>query len=313
MADKNFTVKLLLLLAVFVFGTFAAIAQQQPLFSHYMVNGLYINPAYAGSKEFVSTTLIARKQWSGFEGAPSTQIASLHAPLKKKRVGLGVVISNDKIGITNETDFYGSYAYHIPTKSGIISMGLSAGFSYFRSQFSDLTVWDPDDPVYETNSLSNVLPNFGAGVYYYSQKFYAGFSVPQILSYDADQAFHIKVEKTHQVVRHYFLTSGMIVETGGELKLRPSMMVRYTSNAPAQFDLNMNLIISDIIWFGATYRSEDAIVVLAAYQVNKKMRIGYSYDITLSDIKTYSTGSHEIVLGYDFGFNVLKMKTPRYF
>jgi type IX secretion system PorP/SprF family membrane protein len=293
--------------------TGSSVAQQHPMFSHYMFNGLYINPAYAGSKEFVSTTFIARKQWSGFEGAPSTQIASLHAPLKKKRVGLGVVISNDKIGITNQTDLYGSYAYHIQTNSGILAMGLSAGFSYYRSQFSDLTVWDPDDPVYETNSLSNVLPNFGAGLYYYSQKFYAGISVPQILSYDEDQAIHIKIDKTHKVVRHYFVTSGMIVETGGELKLRPSMMVKYTTNTPVQYDLNLNFIISDIIWLGATYRSEDAIVALAAYQVNKKLRIGYSYDMTLSDIRTYSSGSHEIIVGYDFGFNVLKMKTPRYF
>jgi type IX secretion system PorP/SprF family membrane protein len=290
-----------------------AVAQQHPLFSQYMFNGLYINPAYAGSKDFVSTTFIARKQWAGFEGAPSTQIASLHAPLKKKRVGLGVVISNDKIGITNQTDFYGSYAYHIPTNSGIFAMGLSAGFSYYRSQFSDLTVWDPDDPVYETNSLSNVLPNFGAGLYYYSQKFYAGVSVPQILSYDNDKSLAIEVERTHKVVRHYFMTSGMIVETGGELKLRPSVMVKYVDNAPLQYDINLNFILSDIIWLGATYRSEDAVIAMAEYQVSKKLRIGYAYDITLSELRTYSSGSHEIVIGYDFGFNVLKMKTPRYF
>jgi len=260
------------LFVVVLMQTIRSEAQQHPMFSHYMFNGLYINPAYAGSKEFVSTTFI-----------------------------------------TNETDLYGSYAYHIQTNSGILSLGLSAGFSYFRSQFSDLTVWDPDDPVYETNSLSNVLPNFGAGLYYYSQKFYAGLSVPQILSYDEDQAFHIKIDKTHKVVRHYFLTSGMIVETRGELKLRPSMMIKYTSNTPIQYDLNLNFILSDIIWLGATYRSEDAIVLLAAYQVSKKLRIGYSYDMTLSDIRTYSSGSHEIIVGYDFGFNVLKMKTPRYF
>lgn len=308
----KYALKILTLLFILAVAGKAS-GQQHPMFSQYMFNGLYINPAYAGSKDFVSTTFIARKQWAGFEGAPSTQIASLHAPLKKKRVGLGVVISNDKIGITNETDFYGSYAYHIPTSSGIISMGLSAGFSYFRSQFSDLTVWDPDDPVYETNSLSNVLPNFGAGLYYYSQKFYAGLSVPQILSYDNEKSLAIDVERTHKVVRHYFMTTGMIVETGGELKLRPSVMVKYVDNAPLQYDINLNFILSDIIWLGATYRSEDAVIAIAEYQVSKKLRIGYAYDITLSELRTYSSGSHEIVIGYDFGFNVLKMKTPRYF
>jgi len=298
---------------VFMIAVIPAMAQQDALFSHYMFNGLYINPAYAGSKEFVSTTLIARKQWSGFEGAPSTQIASLHAPLNNKRVGLGVVISNDKIGITNQTDLYGSYAYHIPTNNGKVSLGLNAGFSYYKSKFSELEVWDTDDPVYEKNSLSNVLPNFGAGIYYYTQKFYAGFSVPQILSYDPDQAFHIEVEKVHRMTRHYYLTSGMILTTGGELKWRPSFLIKYTPNAPVQYDINLNLLISDIIWIGGSYRSSDAVVLLLEYQVSKKLRVGYSYDMTLSDIRSYSSGSHEIVIGYDFGFNVLKMKTPRYF
>lgn len=292
---------------------FSVYGQQHPLFSHYMFNGLYINPAYAGSKEFVSTTLIARKQWTGFEGAPSTQIASLHAPLNNEKVGLGVVIANDKIGITNQTDFYGSYAYHLPMSTGKLSLGLSGGFSYFKSKFSDLIVWDPDDPVYETNSLSNILPNFGAGVYYYSKKFYAGLSVPQLLSYDPEQALHIEVDKVHKVSRHYYLSSGGILGTRGELKFRPSFMIKYAANAPIQYDLNMNMLISDIIWVGASYRSSDAVVLLLEYQVNKKLRVGYSYDLTLTQMRTYSSGSHEIILGYDFGFNVLKMKTPRYF
>jgi len=297
-----------------VFGCVATVqGQQNPLFSHYMFNGLYVNPAYAGSKDFVSTTLIARKQWTGFEGAPSTQIASLHAPLNNKRIGLGAVISNDKIGITNQTDFYGSYSYHIPMENGKLAFGISAGFTYFKSKFSELTVWEADDPVYETNSLSNLLPDFGAGVYYYSRKFYAGLSVPQILSYDPEQIFHVEVEKVHRLSRHYYFTSGVILSNGGELKFRPSFMVKYAQNAPVQYDLNLNVLISDIIWIGGSYRSADAVVLLLEYQVNKKMRVGYSYDMTLSEIRRYSSGSHEIIIGYDFGFNVLKMKTPRYF
>jgi type IX secretion system PorP/SprF family membrane protein len=300
-------------IVLMILATCSAVAQQHPLFSHYMFNGLYINPAYAGSKEFVSTTLIARKQWTGFEGAPSTQIASLHAPLNNRKVGLGFYISNDKIGITSEMDVYGSYAYHIETENGKLSLGLSGGFSYFKSQLSDLSVWDQDDPVYEVNSLSNVLPNFGTGIYYYTSKFYAGLSVPQIISYDPDASLSISVDRAHQVARHYFLTSGMIFATRGELKFRPSFLIKYTDNAPVQFDINLNTLISEIIWIGVSYRSEDAIVALLEYQVNKKLRIGYSYDYTLSEIRNYTSGSHELIIGYDFGFNVKKMKTPRYF
>ncbi len=288
-------------------------AQQHPLFSHYMFNGLYVNPAYAGSKDFVSSTLIARKQWAGIEGAPSTQIASIHAPLANRRIGLGAVISNDRIGVTNETDFYLSYAWHMPLNTGKLSLGLSGGFSYFKSQLSDLEVWDPDDPVYDNNSISNILPNFGAGIYYYSQLFYAGLSVPQLLSYDPDQPVHIEMDNVHKVTRHYYLTSGVILATRGEVKFRPSFMLKYAANAPLQFDINLNLLISDIIWVGASYRSDDAVSLLLEFQVNKKLRVGYAYDMTLSEIRNYSSGSHEIVLGYDFGFNVLKMKTPRYF
>ena len=134
--------KILILIVVGFFVTSGLKAQQHPMFSHYMFNGLFINPAYAGSKEFVSTTFIARKQWSGFKGAPNTQLASLHAPLNNKRIGLGVVVSNDNIGITNETDLYGSYAYHIPMNSGNLSLGISGGFSYFKSQLSSPLTMD---------------------------------------------------------------------------------------------------------------------------------------------------------------------------
>lgn len=307
---KNFLLKIIICVCVLPLGVSA---QQHALFSHYMFNGLYINPAYAGSKDFVSSTLIARKQWAGFEGSPSTQIASLHAPLNNKKVGLGAVISNDKIGITSQTDFYGSYAYHVPMDNGKLSLGLSGGFSYFKSRFSDLIVWDPDDTLYSTNSLSNILPNFGAGMYYYTKKFYAGLSVPQILSYDPEQSFHIDVDEVHQVSRHYYFTAGGILSTRGELKYRPSFMLKYSTAAPLQYDINLNVLISEIIWVGASYRSSDAVMLLLEYQVDKKLRIGYSYDMTLSEIRNYSSGSHEIIIGYDFGFNVLKVKTPRYF
>lgn len=301
----------ILLLALLFCGK--SFAQQDALFSHYMFNGMYINPAYAGSKEFISSTLIARKQWAGFEGAPSTQIASIHAPLSNRKIGLGAVISNDKIGITNQTEFYGSYAYHIELDNSKLSLGLNAGFTYFKSKFSELTVWDTDDPVYETNSLSNILPNFGAGIYYYSRSFYAGLSAPQLISYDPEQPLSIEVEKVHKLSRHYYLNSGMIIATAGELKFRPSFMVKYAANSPIQYDINLNMLISDIIWIGGSYRSGDAVVALLEYQVNKKLRIGYSYDMTLSDIRSHTSGSHEIIIGYDFGINVLKMKTPRYF
>jgi type IX secretion system PorP/SprF family membrane protein len=308
---KRFKIVLLLLPFLISKGH----AQQIPVMSQYMFNGLVINPAYAGSKDFMSTTLMVRKQWTGYEGAPLTQNASIHGPLRKKKVGLGFMISNDKIGITNQTDVFASYAYHIPTGKGNskLSLGLQGGFSYLKSNFTELTVWDANDPVYAANTLTNLQPNFGFGAYYYQERLYAGLSIPQLLSYDSIQLFHVTQSSIHHLSRHFYVNGGIIFAENRDFVIRPSFLVKYAKNAPLQYDLNLNFLLSNIFWVGASYRSGDAIVAIFEYQVNRKLRIGYSYDYTLSQLKNYSSGSHEIMLGYDFGYNVLKMKTPRYF
>ncbi|MCZ2277104.1 MAG: type IX secretion system membrane protein PorP/SprF [Bacteroidia bacterium] len=293
--------------------SFLAFSQQMPVLSQYMFNGLVLNPAYSGSKDFMSATLMVRKQWAGFEGAPVTQNASIHGPLKKKRIGLGLMISNDKIGITNQTDIYGSYAFHIPLQKGKLSLGLQGGFSYFKSVFSELTYWDANDPVYQQLSLTNLQPNFGTGAYYYQEKLYAGFSIPQLLSYDSIQPINFYKETIHHQARHFYLNAGYVFTINREFLIRPSFLVKYVLHAPVQYDINLNLLLSNIFWVGASYRSDDAIVAIFEYQVNRKLRIGYSYDYTLSRIRNLSSGSHEIMIGYDFGYNILRMKTPRYF
>lgn len=288
-------------------------AQQIPVLSQYMFNGLVINPAYSGSKDFMSATLMVRKQWSGFDGSPSTQNASIHGPLRKKKVGLGLMISNDNIGITNQTDVYASYAYHLPLQRGKLSLGLQGGVSYFKSVFSELNYWDANDPIYLQQSLTNLQPNFGAGAYYYQEKMYAGFSIPQLISYDSIQPVNFYKETVHHQARHYYLNAGYIFQVNREFIVRPSFLVKYVLHAPVQYDINLNLLLSNIFWVGASYRSGDAIVAIFEYQVNRKLRIGYSFDYTLTRIRNYSSGSHEIMIGYDFGYNILRMKTPRYF
>jgi type IX secretion system PorP/SprF family membrane protein len=278
-----------------------------------MFNGLALNPAYAGSKPFASSTMVVRKQWAGFEGSPTTQSATLHGLLDNKKVGLGVMINNDHTGVTNQTDLFGSYAYHLGDKTGRLSFGLQAGFSYFKSTLSDLKVWQNNDPVYQLNTLSNVLPNFGFGMYYYSDNYYAGFSAPYIFSFDPQQKFSFKLDGVHHLARHYFLTGGYVFILSNELKIKPSVLIKYIHHAPLQADINVNVLVYNLIWGGISYRTGDAIVVIAEYQLTKKMRLGYSFDLTLTELRNYSAGSHEIMLGYDFGYMLQKMKTPRYF
>lgn len=305
-------------LLIFIFCLLFApvlFAQQSPLLSHYMFNGLLLNPAYAGSKEFVSATMLYRKQWAGIEGAPVTYSGSIHGLLKKKKLGLGVYLQQDKIGVTSQTDAYVSTAYHIATGgTGNLSVGLQFGISNFSSEVVKLTYWDPGDKVFDYNTFSNVLPNAGLGVYYYSNLFYAGISSPFIVSYNPNENSSIDPSvPVHRMDRRFYATIGGVIETERDIKLKPSLLVRAEGKTDMQYDLNLNVLIDDIFWIGASYRSTKSIVALFEYQVSRKFRLGYSYDYTLGDLGNYNSGSHEVMLGYDFGYPSVKMKSPRYF
>jgi type IX secretion system PorP/SprF family membrane protein len=306
--------KKVILLCIASFTCFQLYGQQGPLMSHYMFNGLLLNPAYAGSKEYVSTTMLYRTQWVGMEGAPVTYSGSVHGLLKKKKLGLGALLQQDKIGVTKQTDLYSMLSYHLPMGMGKLSVGLQAGVSNFSSEVVKLTYWDPGDKVFEFNTFSNLLPNAGLGAYYYRELFYAGLSAPFLVSYNPNESASLETNNAvHKQSRRFFATVGGVIETEGEIKFKPSALVRYEANAPVQFDVNLNMLINDIFWIGASYRSQEAIVVLLEYQISRKFRFGYSYDYTLGELGNYNSGSHEIMVGYDFGFAVTKMKSPRYF
>lgn len=301
--------KILLLILCSKYAT----AQQNPLYSQYMFNQLVINPAYSGTKQYASSTLFTRKQWVGFSGSPLTVSASLHGPLKDKRTGLGFIINNDHIGVTNQTDIYGTYAYHVPFAEGNLSMGISGGISFYRSDLSSLNVWDANDNVYQVSILTNQLPNFGTGLYYSNEKWYVGLSVPQLLSYDPNQGVNAKKSSMHHPIPHYYFTTGYVFTLTDEVALKPSCLVKYVKTGNLQFDINMNVLFNQIVWVGASYRYKDAVVAIFEYQINRKLRLGYSYDYPITSINTVTTGSHEIMLGYDFGYNIMKIKNPRYF
>ena len=305
--------KIIVLLVFSVSICSDSLAQQFPLLSQYMFNGLVLNPAYAGSKPFTSASIDIRKQWAGFDGSPTTQAATIHGLTDSKKVGLGLMIANDKVGIQNQTDVFGSYAFHMSGRRYKFSLGLQGGFTYLRSQISDLKYWQNNDPVYAINTLSNVQPNVGFGAYFYSEMYYAGFSAPYLLSYDPQQGASVNLAQSHHLARHLFLTGGYVIPVTDQIKLKPSLLVKYVYAAPIQADINMNILLNNIIWVGASYRTNDAIVAMGEYQLTKKLRIGYSFDFTLSEIQKYSAGSHEFMLGYDFGYKLQKVKTPRHF
>ena len=308
--------KKLILAICLASGMYTANAQQDALLSQYMFNHLLINPAYAGSKDYMMATLLYRNQWVNWKGAPTTEVASLHGPIGLTNMGWGGLISHDHEGVTDRTDFYGNFSYFIRVNEQMkLGMGLRAGAAYYVRHNSDLVYWDSNDPKFASDQVSNILPNVGAGLYLYGDMFYVGASIPELLSYDPNKSLSIDAQTKFvpEQVRHVFATAGYVLPINDDVILKPSLLVKYVANTPTEVDININALLNNIIWIGASYRTSDAVVAIVEFQLNKKLRIGYSYDFTLTDIKDYSSGSHEIMLGYDFGYDIMKTKTPRYF
>jgi type IX secretion system PorP/SprF family membrane protein len=286
-------------------------AQQLSHYSQYMFNGLVINPAYAGSKNYLSAAALYRQQWTDFDGAPKTATFSIHSPISSGKMGLGFTFISDKIGPTSRMDFFGSYAFKIETGSGVFALGIQGGATQYTATLSGLRTFDAGDNVQANGDDSEFLPNAGAGLYYYTETFYAGFSVPHLLSDDPKSSSDTKTGPSN--VMHYLFTTGIVLGSSDNFKIKPSVMLKYVQAAPFNYDINANFFFGKILGVGLSYRSEDAIVGLLSLQLTPNLRLGYSYDLTQSDIKDYSNGSHEIMLGYDFGSEVPKVRVPRYF
>jgi type IX secretion system PorP/SprF family membrane protein len=303
---------------LFLAGLFSRVnAQQEMMISQYMFSGLFLNPAYSGSHGYTELTGLYRQQWVNFSGAPVSQIISGEGVVKDKNMGWGGILSNDKIGVSHKTDLYGNYAYHLKAgKTGKLSFGLRLGMSYYRAMLNQLTIWDGGDQVFANNVQNKFLPNAGAGLYYFSTKFYAGFSCPNIINYDSGTFLSASSGSVTvpNYVRHYYLYSGYVYQISENLHLKPSVLFKYVNHAPAEADLNLNLLINKSFWIGASYRTRDGIVGIMEFQHQNNWRLGYSFDYPLTMLRNYSFGTHEVMFSYMFRKKEgLKIKSPRFF
>jgi type IX secretion system PorP/SprF family membrane protein len=290
------------------------IAQQVPITSQYLTNGLVINPAYAGTREALSANLSYRKQWARIAGAPQFQTLSLHSPINdKEKVSLGLMADYLTYGVTKDVGIYAFYAYRVRMGRGKLSMGLKGGVdlsntNYNRLQFPD---GNPADPLL-TGDMKYTLPNMGAGVYYYTDKYFAGLSVPSLLTYKRDETDQFRVTPDYTIFKTYF-SAGTLIRFADAFKVKPSVLVRYSMHAPLEVDLNANLIFGDILWVGSSYRiAEKAVVALLDLQVTPQLKLGYSYDYQLGHLNNYTSGTHEVSLRYEFEYAV-SATSPRYF
>ncbi len=287
-----------------------------PVYSQYLQNGLLINPAYAGSRGALSAFLSYRMQWMGIPDAPVFQSVSLNTPMRNDKVGLGIMAQFMKYGFTKSQSIYASYAYHIKLKKGKLSFGLKGGFDRSNTDYTGILTTTKNDPVFVTNDKPYFLPNVGAGIYYFSDRLFAGFSIPSFLSYRKNSSTG-SVEAYHSFNEYDLIFSaGGLIKFTEAFKFKPSVMIDYslqnTKNL-TQFDLNGNFIIGDLVWIGGSWRtSEEVAVGILQIQINPQLMFGFSYDYPVGRMNSYSKGSSEFILRYEFGYKV-STANPRYF
>ena len=272
------------------------LGQQKTVLSQYMFNGQVLNPAYSGVHEKLSATALYRNQWVNLEGAPTIQTLTVNSGFKRNRTGVGLMISNDELGIHRDLSVYLSYSYKIQFKNGALSMGLQGGLNHLRSDFNKLNLKNPGGPIL-SGVRGKLNPNFGAGLFYYSDIAYVGISVPYILSneiIDPDENVFSEAREK----RYYFMTAGRAFQLNPNVIWKPSVLIRFQEEAPLGYDININFIFHELVTLGASYRSGDAFLWLFELQLNEKFRFGYAYDMTSSQLNQFSNGTHELMLNY---------------
>lgn len=294
----------ILLVATLSFLSISAKAQQDPQFSQNMFNKLYVNPAFAGSSEAICFHALYRAQWVNFDGAPKTFVFGADAPIFNNKGGVGLSILSDDIGFENTLMGKLAGAYRFQIGSGKLGIGVDVDFLQ-HSLDGDFIAPDgnaSNDPAIPTKSVNGTAFDLGGGLYYNSDKLYIGVSSTHLLEAKVDLD---KFKKEFK--RHIYGMIGYSFDLSPSLAFKPSIFVKNVTDNTT-LDFNLNLHINNRFWIGGSYRNEDAIVAMLGLNITDKLRLGYSYDITTSDIKGYSDGTHEIMLGYCF--TTKKKMTP---
>jgi type IX secretion system PorP/SprF family membrane protein len=286
--------------------------QMISLSDQYLNNTMVINPAFAGCHDALSATLGYRNQWVGFDDAPKDIAFSLHSPVNHDRVGLGFLVSRNSFGIYNITGYTGNYAYRMELREGKLALGLGFGATVYNVSWNRLKATHRDDEVLTGNRGSAVLPDFSIGGYYYTDKYFVGFSLPGFLTHELNKSTG-KYKTENNFSEYTFLLSGgyyMVIDRN--LRFLPSMLVKYNPNHTPHFDFNAQLIMKDRIWVGAGYRNSKSLVGMIQSQLNTQMRMAYSYDFELGGLRNYNSGSHELALNYVFSYT-RNVVGPRHF
>lgn len=305
-----------------LFITLSISAQRDALYSQFMFNRQVINPAYSGSRDVLTLTLVNRYQMVGFgTGTPRTITFSAHTPLRNEHVAVGMYVYADQTGPFNDVGFMGNYAYRVRLLNGMLSLGLQAGFNQVNVDWNALSSRDGDDEAVMNRPKNKLQPDANFGIYYYTKSWYAGVSSKQLFESQYGKVdFENGLSAYATLARHFYGIAGAAIPLGDAVVFRPGMMFKYTANAPLNMDLNASFLLMNRIWLGASYRtnrnavtSKNALVFMVELNLTDNWRLGYSYDSYMNELKTHTQGSHEIMISYDLNLFSPRSLTPRYF
>lgn len=278
--------------------------QLTPVTNQYVLNPLTINPAFAGNRGALSLAAYYRKQWVGIQGAPETMTFTADAPVLDNKVGLGLIVINDKVGVSKDTYIISNYSYRFNIGAGSLSLGLGAGIITTNTAWSDLVVLDPGDELYLVDSRRFVIPSFRFGTYYSNHNYFLGFSIPKFIGYKFNydkNKYTLTVDPSQY---NFLVQTGYAFKLSPQVDFIPSTLLNYIPGQHVLFDLNGSFNFNNRFWAGASYRNDRSAGALIQLQINNQLKIAYTYDFDTGKLGSYSNGSHEIMLRYEFRYKV---------
>lgn len=303
--------KRILILNITMLIGLVAFGQQQPQYTQYMYNPTLINPAYAGSKGFTSVYGLYRTQWVGLEGAPKTANISMNKPIEGSKLGYGVSVLNDNIGVSDNTQLSVDLAYTLFLQNeSRLAFGLKVSGNLLNVNYNKLNQYTPGEQVLQNNITNMFSPNVGAGIYYYNKSSYLGASVPML--FNTEKYDDINRDQVNQRYHMYFM-GGKVFDLSYNLKFKPAFISKVVPGAPLQLDLSSNFMFNDKFVVGAAYRWSASVSALAGFQVNDRLFIGYGYDTETTRLSSYNSGSHELFLQFDIFRKNSRIDSPRFF
>lgn len=307
-----------LIVSVLLGTVFTSNAQQDPQFTQYMYNTQVVNPAYAGSREALSIGGLYRTQWVGLDGAPDTGTLTVHSPIGSGKVGLGLSIVREEIGIIEETYANIDFSYTIQTsEQGKLAFGVKAGANLFNLNLTELNVSEDGD-IFENDIDNKFKPQIGAGAYYYTNRFYAGLSVPNFIESSYFERGDIEGLETNADIiskerLHFFFITGYVFDLSENVKFKPAALTKLVSGSPLQVDVSANFLFYDKFTLGAAYRWSASLSAMVGFQITDELMLGFAYDRETTDLTKFNDGSYEFYLRYEIFKKKERVLSPRFF